>query len=105
MPENPVLLPLRGFNELETPRPFKQVSPLGTRNTFRAGPLGNVLRLVANRAHAGRAHPGPAVVNVACEHSQGRGGDPHVVCSYLRVEECPHWGHKHSRDSRLEMRK
>lgn len=40
MPENPVLLPLRGFNELETPRPCKQVSPLGTRNTFRAGPLG-----------------------------------------------------------------
>ncbi|QIE30444.1 hypothetical protein SBC2_85210 (plasmid) [Caballeronia sp. SBC2] len=40
MPENPVLLPLRGFNELETPRPCKQVSPLGTLNTFRAGPLG-----------------------------------------------------------------
>jgi hypothetical protein len=40
MSENPVLLPLRGFNELETPRPFKQVSPLGTRNSFRAGLLG-----------------------------------------------------------------
>jgi hypothetical protein len=42
MSENPVLLPLRGFNELETSRPFKQVSPLGTHNSFRAGarPLG-----------------------------------------------------------------
>ena len=92
MPEKPVLLPLRGFNELETP-PFKQVSPLGTLNTFRAGPWEGFLRLVANRPHVGKAHPRPAVGNVACEHSRGRGGDQHVVCSYLPVEECPHWGH------------
>jgi hypothetical protein len=40
MSESPVLLPLRGFNELETPRPVEQVSPLGTRNSLRAGLLG-----------------------------------------------------------------
>lgn len=47
-------------------RSFKQVSPLGTRHTWRAGPLGRRLTLVANR-HAGKAYLRRPVDNVACE--------------------------------------
>jgi hypothetical protein len=38
--ENPVLLPSRGLTNSRHLRPFKQASPLGTRNSFRTGPLG-----------------------------------------------------------------
>jgi len=112
-PRNPRCYRYVGLTNSRHCRLVRHVSPLGTRGSFKVGPPEIYFKaLVANRRHAGRVYRMGLdrlwgkrhlrIVEVAAHLSRqspietlGRGGvgDLHVVRSYLRPGECPHWGH------------